>query len=513
MVTICFESGFLPTTGMLRRARPKTTDPDAVLRRRIACNWPLLAAALSLLAPPAADASSSVRGTETVFKSPSGAAEKCVALRQMPGGNYSPDDAAMERALCSVDFYGVTHALCAKVFSTSPGTLVFDLRGGPYAGDPARFERENCGSGTVHKRGAPAEPISFKMSVNTRESSATFANASLVYYHFARYFDASAHVPVAVFRSIDRLEHSRRVSAAGVRLSAGKPGLAMNHAAWVSLAAAEQDPASYKPTEELFTPDGLLYGVMLHPRGKRYGEEMNGTRRSGWGDGQNRDFQRTAPFLALRSARPLRDAIAEGLDEAMRDPVLAKAMGRGTTAGQVAFWMSDLVDVTLLDYVLGQQDRVGNVDYLPYWYWVDGGTVRREATTGNTPPPQAAAHNPQRIRRTEIGDNDAGVRVTYMNYARRTGMLDNLRHYRAETYRRLLRLDADFTAAGPLHEHVRTTFGLSDREFAAIKANVRSAAVTLRDACRAGRLRFDVEPEEFLLTGAATERRLDCEKP
>jgi hypothetical protein len=463
-----------------------------------------------LLFQTSADASSSVRGTETPFKSPTGAAERCVVLSHMPDGNYSPDDVALERALCSIDFHGDTHALCPKVFSTSPGTLVFDLRGGPYAGDPARFERENCGSGTVHKRGAPVEPISFKMSVNTRESSATFANASLVYYHFARYFGASAHVPVAVFRSIDRKEHNRRVSAAGVRLSAGKPGLAMNHAAWVSLAAAEQDPASYKPTEELFTPEGLLYGVMLHPFGKRYGEEINGTRRSGWGDGQNKDFQRTAPFLALRSARPLREAIADGLAEAMRDPVLAKAMGHSTSAEQVAFWMSDLVDVTLLDYVLGQQDRVGNVDYLPYWYWVDSGTVRREAATGSTPPPQAAAHDPQRIRRTEIGDNDAGVRVTYLNYAKRTGMLDNLRRYRAETYRRLVRLDADFAAAGPLHEYVRTTFGLSEREFAAIRSNVHSAAATLRDACRAGRLRFDVEPEEFLASGTVTERKVDC---
>jgi hypothetical protein len=89
-------------------------------------------------------------------------------------------------------------------------------------------------------------------------------------------------------------------------------------------------------------------------------------------------------------------------------------------------------------------------------------------------------------------------------------MLDNLRRYRAETYRRLVRLDADFAAAGPLHEYVRTTFGLSEREFAAIRSNVHSAAATLRDACRAGRLRFDVEPEEFLASGTVTERKVDC---
>jgi hypothetical protein len=92
-------------------------------------------------------------------------------------------------------------------------------------------------------------------------------------------------------------------------------------------------------------------------------------------------------------------------------------------------------------------------------------------------------------------------------------MLENLRHYRATTYRQLMRLDVDFATGGDLHEHVRATFGLSDREFAAIKANVHSAAAILREDCKAGRLRFDVEPEEFMLTGRVTEQRLDCERP
>jgi hypothetical protein len=478
------------------------------LRQRITC------ALVAALSPAAATlASSAVSGTETTFRSPGGAVERCIALWPMPGGRYTDADRALERELCSIDFYGTMHALCAKVFSTSPGTLVFDLRDGPYAGEPSRFEQENCGSGGVHKRGAPREPISYKMSVNTRESSATFANASLVYYHFARYFDATAHVPVAVLRSIDRSEHGRRVTANGVRLSADNPSLKMNHAAWLALQSAEREPSSYTPTEELFTPDGLMYGVMLHPLGKRYGEEMNGTRRSGWGDGQNRDFQDTAPFRALRSAKPLADAIVEGRSAALNDPVLAKATGGMATPAQMVFWMSDLIDITLLDYLFSQQDRVGNLDYLSAWHWVQDGQLRSRPASSGAAPPELAAFNPQRLRRTELGDNDAGVRITYVNYAKRTGMLENLRRYRATTYRRLMRLDADFAAGGALHEYVRTTFGLSDKEFAAIKANVRSAAGILRASCKAGRLRFDVEPEEFIRAGGVTEQRLDCENP
>jgi hypothetical protein len=481
-------------------------------RQMLRCRIAVCGALLGAMAAPCLG-SPDVRGEATTFRSPHGTVERCVALAHAPTGNYSAADQEQEREFCGIDFYGTTHALCAKVFSTSPGTLVFDLRGGPYAGSPVRFETENCGTRSVHKRGAPHDPISYKMSVNTRESSATFANSSLVYYHFARYFDTSVHVPVAVMRSMDRSEHAKRVTAAGVRLSAGTPNLTMNHAAWLALQSAEQNPDSYRPREELFTPDGQIYGVMLQPTGRRYGEEVNGTRRSGWGDGQNRDFQQTAPYLALRSGKPLAEAIADGKAQAQRDPVLAKAMGAEATPQQMVFWMSDLIDITLLDYLFGQQDRIGNVDFIPYWYWVEDGEVRRAVASGGAPPPDLASRSPVRLRRTELGDNDAGVRVTYANYARRTGMLEHLRHYRANTYRQLLRLDADLAAGGPLHEYLRTTFGLSGGEFASIVTNVHSAAGILRADCKAGRLRFDVEPEEFLLRGAVSERRVDCENP
>ena len=474
----------------------------------------LIAAACILVvaeSPPSL-ASSAVRGAVSEFTSPNGARERCVVLARMPGGRYTDADGAKEAEFCAIDFYAGTHALCPKVFSTSPGTLVYPLTGGRYAGDPAGFERTACGGG-VRKSAAGGEPISYKMSVNTRESSATFANSSLLYYHCARYFHATVHVPVAVLRSIDRKAHGQRVSARGVSLSAGKPALRMNHAAWLALQAGERDPSSYSPTSELFTPDGLLYGVMLHPFGKRYSEEINGTRQSGWGDGQSRDFQETAPFRALRSGQPLAAAIEEGRREALRDPILAKATGGDATPAQMVYWMSDLIDITLLDFVFSQQDRIGNIDYVAAWHWFEDGELRSRPAAGRTPPEEIAGFAPVYLKRTELGDNDAGVRLTYRNYARRTGMLDGLRHYRADAYRQLIRLAADFEAAGPLHEYVRTTFGLSEREFAQVAANVSAAAAILRESCRAGRLRFDVEAEEFLRTGAVAPKDVDCDSP
>jgi len=46
-----------------------------------------------------------------------------------------------------------------------------------------------------------------------------------------------------------------------------------------------------------------------------------------------------------------------------------------------------------------------------------------------------------------------------------------------------------------------------------VVANTREAAAVLRASCRAGRLRFDLDPEAYLLDGATRERRLDCDSP
>jgi hypothetical protein len=179
----------------------------------------------------------------------------------------------------------------------------------------------------------------------------------------------------------------------------------------------------------------------------------------------------------------------------------------------MVFWMRDLADITLLDFLFAQQDRIGKIDYLTYWHWVEGGKVRRMPALGAHFPDELAAFAPKRIKRTELGDNDAGIRLSYLNFTQRTGMLEALRHYNAAMYAKLMALDQDFTVNGPLWSYTRDSFGLSEAEFRRIAGNVRDAAAILRAACRAGRLRFDLEPEAFLRDGTVAERSVECGKP
>ncbi|MGR8920430.1 MAG: hypothetical protein ACU85V_12495 [Gammaproteobacteria bacterium] len=477
--------------------------------RRAAFLPALLCAAA--IAPAAA---ANVAGAVVEFRSPNDVVERCVALEPMPGGVYSDMDVAQEATFCAIDFYAGGHGLCPKLFSTSPATLVYDISRGEFAGRAAAFESAQCGRSGHAKRGALGEPIAYKMTMNDRQTSATFSTASLLYYHFSRYLDAAIHVPVSVYRSIDVQAHHARVIRRGVELSNGGRSSAMNRAGWRIMDQAARNPAAYPATDELFTADRqAMYGVLLHPEGDRYGPELNGTRRSGWGAGQNRDFQETAAFRALRTGKPLEESIANGVRGAAADPVLHDAMPAGAEAEQMVYWMQELTEITLLDFIFSQQDRIGNIDYVSYWYWHEDGAVARRPASSSRVPADLAERHPLRLKRTHLNDNDAGGRVPYANFTKTTSMLERIRHYSARTYRRLQQLAADFDARGELYRYVRDTFGLSPRQFAQILTNTRLAASILADSCKAGRLRFDLDPERFLATGEAEPLTVDCEHP
>lgn len=459
-----------------------------------------------------ATASSNVRGETVSFTSPRGVQEACVILNQMPGAIYFPEDERLERLYCSVDFYDTSVALCPKIWSTSPGIEVFNISVGPYANDPKGFKRHDCAKGLKAAREAKGYPINFKHTMNARNTSGTFSTASLLYYHFSRYFSSLIHVPAAVYRTVDKDVHLDQVTRPGLELTANRKPLRMNHAAWQVMETALKNPDSYQPTDELFTVDRKqIYGILSQPAGRRYGAEMNGTRKSGWGEGQSRDFQETAPFRALRSEKPLTAAIDEGLRAARKDPALNKDMGTNVSPEQMAFWMQELTEITLMDFIFSQQDRIGNIDYVEYWYWADGDELQRERAKGANPPPGAVGA--VRLKRTHLNDNDAAGKVAYANFTKKTAMLEKIRHYNPKTYTRLIELDRDFQAKGPLYDYLKNTFGLSDRQFDQIVANTAQAANVLRTSCRAGRLRFDLDPAQFMLTTGRTERQVDCDRP
>ena len=412
-------------------------------------------------------------------------------------------DNAREADYCAIDLSGDDVAICPKTWSTSPGAVIYDLGGTEWQGRVAAFENSHCAPGGNARELAAAELAVFKNSLNGRETSGTFSPSALLYYHFSRLLQTQVHVPVAARVAFDLPAYQQRVIKPGVAFS-DSARRKMLHAGWLEMAKAANEPAAYSHKRELFSGDyKQLWGVLLLSEGRRYGPEFNGTRASGWGDGQNRDFQRTAPFIALRTDLPLKQAIEQGIREARADATMAKALPATIAGAQVASWMHDLTEIVILDYILKQQDRIGNVDYLHRWCWLEDGELQQ----GVSAP---AGKGAVKLKVSVLNDNDAGVRSGYANYAKRTDMLSGWRHMSPDLYQRLQGLAVDFKQDGPIAQSVRANYRLSSREAEGIIARGIEAAGILTKACAAGQLRFDLTPAAVIDPAAAVPQDVAC---
>jgi len=469
-------------------------------------------ALIAILAATPALATDAVQGEVTTFTSPNGVSELCVRIAPIPGGEYSNGDIKDESAFCAIDLYAAEIALCPKTWSTSPGMMVYDITTGPYANDRAAFERNACKEGKSAKDLAEDDLAKFKVTMNAQGTSGTYSASPLLYYHFSRYFDMAVKVPVTVWRSMDVAMHNSEVARPGLAISGHNRSARMNHAGWKHLVDAEANPATYSPTSDLFTEDRTqIYGILTSSPGHRYGSEINGTRESGWGKGQNFDFQETPAFLALREDAPLIEAIDTGLAAARRDGQINRDLGPDVPREQMAYWMREISEIVLLDFIFSQQDRVGNIDFTPYYYWIEEGDLEHtkakhhEAGDGDVP---AGA---MLLRRTNLNDNDAGGRVAYANFAKTTQMLEKLRHFDGKIYERLVALDRDLQTQGPIFQWLSTSLGLKDSEVMQVVKNTALATGILQESCRVGNLRFDLKPKQFFLNGEVVADTVDCD--
>jgi hypothetical protein len=291
--------------------------------------------------------------------------EQCIVLNRLTdhGAVYLSTDSDKESKLCSIDFASKGVGLCPKTWSTSPGTIVYDISKSKYNGNPDAFEAEYCPKQRALKGNVEGveKLASYKQSVNgqfNQRTSATFAQASPLYYHFSRYFNTTVGVPVAVVRTMNAQEHLHRVS--NNRLATARGGMIL--AGWKVITSAEAHPAAYVPISEFYYGDpreGLLYGAMLKGPGARYGAEFNGNIVGKGYSQQYLALQQTPAFLALANPADFSDAMDAGLSESRKDPVVAEALGSHVSREQMIFWMKELSEICLLDYIFSNRIGLG----------------------------------------------------------------------------------------------------------------------------------------------------------
>jgi hypothetical protein len=455
---------------------------------------------------------------------------QCIVLNRLPadsGAIYKSSDADREQALCGIDFTDKGIGMCPKTWSTSPGTVIYDIRKSRYNGHPEKFEAEYCPRQRALK--GKVEGVdriaTYKQSINgqfNQRTSATFAQASPLYYEYSRYFNTTLDIPVAVIRTMDAQEHLRRVANKGRGIAQGK----MIVDGWNVVTSAERSASGYIPVNEFYYGDpkeGLFYGTMLKGPGTRYGAEFNGNI---VGKGYSEQYvflQKTPAFLALTDPKRFSDAVKDAVNASKGDAVVAKSLGSGVSNEQMMFWMQEMSEIALLDYIFGQQDRPGNIDYLWTWYSVDGkGEVKStRADSEVARPGMGSIAVPDDIKnsgkyyliqKTQINDNDAAGRQ-YANFTKKFGLLEKMRHFNVVTYRQLIRLAKDYRAKGPLYSYLNDTFYMPPAYTNVIVQNTVQAARILESACKARTMRFDLNAERYLMTQEAEDVRADCESP
>ncbi len=476
-------------------------------------------------------------GTQT-FRSPNGISEKCIVLPKMPRGKYSSGDIQDENNYCGLNFYEETAGLCPKTWSTSPGTIVYKID--PAKISQAKFEEKYCSDQKSDQPYIIEKVGTFKQTMNGSNTSGTFSTSSLLYYHFSRYFHASVNVPVSVYREMDKDEHFRRVTKKGQALT----GSGMIGGGWDALSDAEKSPNSYSPVFELFTQGkDKIYGVIVRSKGERYGTEINGIR-SDWGVGDNEDFQRTPAYEALKNTAGIKEAIDKTLktyessvipalrersnnSEVQSDIDTLASLVAKITPKQLAYWMKELSEIVIFDYIFSQQDRIGNIDFVWKWTYLDPATgdvkdrTVKEDNFKNLPrskissipvPSDLASMKPVLLQRTQLGDNDAGGRVEYANFAKSTKMLQQIRHISPTTFNSLIALNNDLQSKGEIYKYITTNFPLSDEgQIPQIVSNTALAAGIVKGLCEAGKLKFDLRPDAFFATGDVVDAAIKCD--
>lgn len=408
---------------------------------------------------------------------------------------------------------------CPKLNSTVPATNFIDL---PKGWKPEAAQEAFC----KLRADVPVKLDEF-YSLEAKLKS-TLGGAStrsvIAYYHFSRLLDTGRVAP-AVLRTLRRGSHEIVVGHAKAALAGGTDYITQN---WSALESTNQRAASGRANSELYTDGGAqMYGALME---NEKGEEKH-TEVSGVGDFKTRyqRFMTQPPFMRLSNPDSAVNIAGSNRIEKLA-PVIVE--------------MRDMAGMILLDTLLSQADRIGNVHYkIAIIENTANGAIAREMNKeekaaakgvlaavraplykqsqaafekGNTRAAANLRARADRIKMTEkmvvdgirkldpsrspivakiivMKDNDAGI--SGKNPMRMHSALEQVRHMDPDMYRRFLLL-ADEILSDRFKSFATDTLLFRAKDYegtpTSLKENTRHALNVLKTACRNGQLNFDL---------------------
>ena len=426
----------------------------------------ILIVTLSLARPVLSHATLSTnvpRGEKTVqVPVPGRNAERCVIPRHLANGRYADHDLKDESELCGID-ENSDAAVCPKTNSTNPGLDLYSLPQGLSAAQVAGAKCKSAGAKKIAK---------YKLS-----TSCSYTPSILGYYHLSRMLGGIADVPPAVLRTYDRLNH---IALGHIVLAETKPG-SLIHQTWAALIEQLAAGAQASRRDLLLTDDFTQsYGALsVNPRGENsYAEFFNG------------GASELSRAINFRDRNPIVAQLARTDD-------INGLVGRTFTVENVQkmVQLRDASDLIVIDTLMNQQDRFGNVHYQETYYYRDSadpnpdGSPKLKSSRKLTPE-QVAQLGAVQVKTLLLKDNDCGVSKT--NVARQAGLIDRVAHIDPDTYRRLLQFDA--TADSPTtRDFFIQELLFTSANYTSVRNNLREVVTKLHQGCAQGRVKLDLD--------------------
>ena len=426
----------------------------------------LLILSLELLGPALTYATLSTktpRGEKIVqLPVPGTTAEQCVVPKHIANATYSDHDVKDENDLCSIDEHS-NAAVCPKTNSTNPGLDLYSL---PQGSSPAQVEAAKCKSSGVKKI------AKYKLS-----TSCSYTPSILGYYHVSRILGGIGDVPPAVLRTFDR---KNQIALGHIALSETSPN-SLIHQTWAGLMAQLTAGPSASRRDSLLTEDFTQsYGALsMNPTGETfYSEFFNG--------GANN----VARAVNFRDRNPTVALLARNDD-------VSALVGRSFTVENVQKMVQirDAADLIVIDTLMNQQDRFGNIHYRQTYYYRDSADPTSDGNAKlkfdrKLTPAQVAQLGAVQVKTLLLKDNDCGVSKN--NVARQARLIDRVAHIDPDTYRRILQFDA--TADLPqTRDFFLQELVFTSNDYASVRKNLKDVATKLRQGCIQGRVKLDLD--------------------
>jgi hypothetical protein len=369
--------------------------------------------------------------------------------------------------------------LCPALYSTNPGTDIYRL---PNGVTRAVFEEKEC----PKPQGRNGDFLAkYKQS-----TSCSYTPAILAYGKLADALKLHIDVPTSVYRTMELATHK------GVEKMASLYAHDLIKQTWAGLISriGASNPKVIK--------DGLLYGALIdHQGGTDHHPTLNH---------RGADPHPAAPFLASSAwaiatkGTEIRSQISPSLN----------------TLGQMLA-ARDAGEMAIIDHILAQQDRFGNIAAKQEIFWVeqtDAGSKLHsmKATKANQPIDGSDQSKTQYLNANHIpyvqcpvmvlSDNDCGLRED-SNVAEQNNMVQHLHHISSDVYKSLQSIAK--IDPGALAGYFEKQTLMTNDEAKGVVARLQKVASILKTNCDSGSLLFDAEPEIFL--GLKPVPAKDCE--